>query len=171
MTPPSGSTISKYILYNTDIIIYQGLLLTYTHSSLSVNNYYYYTVVCVNEVWKLIELNQIECLTNPIPNSPGPITLVSSSNNNIKVKWTHSSMSYSSIVSYNLYMREYNSGNPFQLVYSGNNFEYDVTNGITQLIQYEFKISDIDSENRESDFSNSAIFYATSVTLLFQILI
>ena len=80
-------------------------------------------------------------------------------------------MSYSSIVSYNLYMREYNSGNPFQLVYSGNNFEYDVTNGITQLIQYEFKISDIDSENRESDFSNSAIFYATSVTLLFQILI
>ena len=41
MTPPSDSTISKYILYNTDIIIYQGLLLTYTHSSLSVNNHYY----------------------------------------------------------------------------------------------------------------------------------
>ena len=60
-------------------------------------------------------------------------------------------------------MREYNSGNAFSVVYSGSNLEYDVTNGITQLIQYEFKISDIDSENRESDFSNSAIFYATSV--------
>ena len=53
VTPPSGSTISKYILYNNDIIIYQGLLLTYTHSSLSVNNYYYYTVVSVNKVWKV----------------------------------------------------------------------------------------------------------------------
>ena len=57
VTPPSGSTISKYILYNTDIIIYQGLLLTYTHSSLSVNNYYYYTVVSVNKVGKSVESN------------------------------------------------------------------------------------------------------------------
>ncbi len=46
------------------------------------------------------QLNQIECLTNPIPNSPGPKTLVSSSN--IKIKWTPSSIFYSSIVSYNL---------------------------------------------------------------------
>ena len=76
------------------------------------------------------QLNQIECLTNPILNSPGPITLVSSSNNNIKIKWTPPSISYSSIVSYNLYMREYNSGNVFSVVYSGSNLEYDVTNGI-----------------------------------------
>ena len=90
-----------------------GLLLTYTHSSLSVNNYYCY-IVSVKEVGKSIE--QIECLTNPIPNSPGPITLVSSSNNNIKIKWTPPSISYSSIVSYNLYIREYNSGNAFSFV-------------------------------------------------------
>jgi hypothetical protein len=36
------------------------------------------------------------------------------------------SISYSSIVSYNLYMREYNSGNAFSVVYSGSNLEYDV---------------------------------------------
>ena len=77
-----------------------GLLLTYTHSSISVNNYYYYTVVSVNKVGKC--------------------------NNNIKIKWTPPSISYSSIVSYNLYMREYNSGNAFSVVYSGSNLEYDV---------------------------------------------
>ena len=30
-----------------------------------------------------------------------------------------------SIVSYKLYMREYNSGNDFSVIYTGSNLEYD----------------------------------------------
>ena len=163
VTAPTGSTISKYILYNDENIIYQGALLTYTHSSLEINKSYYYTIVSVNEAGSSTESNQIECLTNPISNSPGAITLISSSNTNIKVKWTPPSITYSSIAYYNLYMREYNSGNDFTVIYTGSDLQYDVTSGITELKQYEFKVSDVDAEDRESDYSNIAIFYAASV--------
>ena len=63
------------------------------------------------------------------------------------------------------------SGNAFSVVFSGSDLDFDVTNGITQLIQYEFKVSDINSENRECDFSNSAIFYAASVLFVVQFLV
>ena len=60
-------------------------------------------------------------------------------------------------------MKKYNKNNDFSIIYTGNDLQYNVNTGITELKQYEFKVSDVDAENRESDYSNVAIFYAAGV--------
>ena len=61
-------------------------------------------------------------------------------------------------------MKEYNTNNDFSIIYTGNDLEYNVNTGIIGLKQYEFKVSNVCPENRESDYSNVDIFYAAGVT-------
>ena len=60
-------------------------------------------------------------------------------------------------------MKKYNKNNDFSIIYTGNDLQYNVNTGIIVLKQYEFKVNDVDAKNRESDYSNIAIFYAAGV--------
>ena len=60
-------------------------------------------------------------------------------------------------------MKEYNTNNDFSIIYIGNDLGYNVNIGIIMLKQYEFKVNNVDAKNKESYYSNVAIFYAAGV--------
>ena len=177
VTPPTSSTISAYVLYtdnaitsnpNPNIEIYRGIITHYTHSNLGINSIYQYALVAVNEAGNSPMSNVITCRTIPIANAPGSITLLTSSSSNIELGWTPPLIAYSEIVSYKLYMQQSGTiatgyNNNWNVVYQGIDLKYNVNSGLTAKTLYDFKVTNVDIEGRESTSSNIVSFYAAGL--------
>ena len=177
VAPPASSSIINYILYTDNaltstaipnVVIYTGLATTFTHTGLTINTIYNYAIVSVNEAGTSVLSTSISCRTIPIANAPSGISLVESSATHIKVQWTPPLIAYSEIVSYKLYMQESGSINnayttSWSIIYEGSDLVFDVMSGLTAKKMYDFKVSDVDVEGRESATTNIVSYYAASV--------